>query len=88
MKLAKVTGVVWATQKAKELNGCRLFLVQPISGMDEQPNGKPFVAADPRNLAASGDKVIVVTSTDAAQAFDSGFAPVNASIVQLLDDLD
>jgi microcompartment protein CcmK/EutM len=88
MKLAKVTGVVWATQKAKELNGCRLFLVQPISGMDEQPNVKHFVAADPLNLAASGDKVIVVTSTDAAQAFKTGFAPVNASIVELLDDLD
>ena len=88
MKLAKVTGVVWATQKAKELNGCRLFLVQPISAMDEKPNGKPFVAADPHNLAASGDKVVVVTSTDAAQAFDSGFAPVNAAIVELLDDLD
>jgi len=88
MKLAKVTGVVWATQKTKEINGCRLFLVQPISGIDELPNGQPFVAADPCNLAASGDKVVIVTNTDATQAFNSGFAPVNAAIVELLDDLD
>ena len=88
MKLAKVTGVVWATQKTPELNGCRLYLVQPLSGVDEQPKGQPFVAADPYNLAASADKVVVVTNTDATQAFDSGFAPVNASIVELVDDLD
>jgi len=88
MKLAKVIGVVWATQKSPEINGCRLFLVQAVSGLDDQPKGIPFVAADPHNLAASGDKVVVVTNTDATQAFDTGFAPVNAAIVQLVDDLD
>jgi len=88
MKLAKVTGVVWASQKAKEIEGCRLFLVKPISAFDEKPNGQSFVAADPYNLAASGDMVVVVTNTDATQAFNSGFVPVNASIVELVDDLD
>jgi microcompartment protein CcmK/EutM len=88
MKLAKVTGVVWATQKSPEINNCRLFLVQPISGVDAKPRGYPFVAADPYHLAGSGDVVVVVTNTDATQAFDSGFAPVNAAIVELVDDLD
>ncbi len=88
MKLAKVIGVVWATQKTPEIHGCRLFLMQPLSAKDERPHGQPFVAADPYNLAASGDKVVVVTNTDATQAFNSGFAPVNASIVELVDDLD
>ena len=88
MKLAKVIGVVWATQKTPELTGCRLFLVQPLNSDKLQPKGQPFVSADPHNLAASGDTVVVVTNTDATQAFDSGFAPVNASIVELVDDLD
>lgn len=88
MKLAKVIGVVWATQKVPEIKGCRLFVVQPVSGVDMKPKNKPIVAADPHSLAASGDYVVVVTNTDATQAFDSGFAPVNASIVELLDDLD
>ncbi len=86
MKLGIVIGVVWATKKVKEINGCRLYIVQPISS-----NGKlsetPLVVADPQNLAGSGDKVVFVTSTDAAQAFENGIAPVNASIVELVDEI-
>ncbi len=86
MNIGIVVGVVWATKKVKEINGCRLYIVQPISS-----NGKffetPLVVADPQNLAGSGDKVVYVTSTDAAQAFDKGIAPVNASIVELIDEI-
>jgi microcompartment protein CcmK/EutM len=31
--------------------------------------------------------VLYVTSTDATQAFDNGYAPVNASIVELVDEV-
>ena len=86
MKLGVVIGVVWATKKVKEINGCRMYIVQPIAA-----NGKitesPLVVADPQNIAAIGDRVVYVTSTDAAEAFDSGFAPVNASIVELIDEI-
>lgn len=86
MKLGIVIGVVWATKKAKEINGCRMYIVQPISTKGEKTES-PLVVADPQNIAAAGDKVVYVTSTDAAQAFDSGFAPVNASIVELVDEI-
>jgi ethanolamine utilization protein EutN len=86
MKLGIVTGVVWASRKVKELDGCRLYIVQPIS-----TNGNitetPLVVADPDGIAASGDHVVYVTSTDATQVFKKGFAPVNASIVALVDEI-
>lgn len=86
MKIGIVIGIVWATKKVKEINGCRMYLVQPISS-EEKPIDVPLVVADPKRIAAPGDKVIYVTSTDAAQAFDNGFAPVNASIVELVDGI-
>ena len=87
MKLGIVIGNVWASKKTAELMGCRLSIVQPVSS-DMEANDLPLVAADPLNLATSGDTVVYVTSTDATQAFDNGFAPVNASIVELVERID
>ena len=86
MKLGVVTGVVWASKKVKELDGCRMYIIQPVSVKGKKTD-VPLVAADPKNIASGGDMVVYVTSTDAAQAFDSGFAPVNASIVALVDEI-
>ncbi len=86
MKIGIVMGVVWASKKTPELTGCRLFIVQPVSS-DLQPNDIPLVVADPLNLASAGDTVVYVTSTDATQAFADGFAPVNASIVELVEEI-
>ena len=86
MKLGVVTGVVWASRKVKELNGCRMYIVQPVTSQGEISES-PLIAADPWNIAAPGDTIVFVTSTDAAQAFKDGFAPVNASIVELVDEI-
>jgi ethanolamine utilization protein EutN len=87
VKLGKIIGNVWADKKADQLKGCRLQIVQPVSSTG-QKNGHVLVAADPSNLAGSGDLVVYVTGTDAAQAFSSGYAPVNASIVELVEIID
>ncbi|MFC1569251.1 EutN/CcmL family microcompartment protein [bacterium] len=87
MKLGKVIGQVWATNKVVQLKSCRLFVVQPILS-NNKLKGHPLVVADPQNIAGLGDKIIYVTNTDAAQAFDSGSAPVNAAIVELVDFVD
>jgi len=86
MKLGIVTGVVWASRKVKEVDGCRMYIVQPVSSENEITESL-LVVADPQRLAAPGDKVVYVTSTDATQAFENGFAPVNASIVELVDGI-
>lgn len=86
MKLGIVIGMVWSSRKVKELDGCRLNVVQPVSSNGE-PAGSLVVAADPKGLAGSGDTVVYVTSTDASQIFPQGYAPVNASIVELVDHM-
>ncbi|RJP69098.1 MAG: hypothetical protein C4539_08005 [Ignavibacteriales bacterium] len=86
MKLGVVIGVVWASKKVKELDACTLYIVQPVSSSGKKIDN-PLVVADPNNIAASGDKVVFVTSTDATQVFANGFAPVNASIVELVDGI-
>ena len=87
MKLGKVIGMVWADKKVEQLKACRLQIIQPLSTAGEK-NGTILVAADPANIAASGDLVIYVTGTDAAQAFPDGQAAVNASVVELVESID
>ena len=84
MKLGRIIGQVWATNKVHQLKSCRLYVVQPLTSQNKT-SGHPLVAADPQHLAGPGDRVVYVTNTDATQAFDSGFAPVNAAIVELVD---
>ena len=87
MKLGLVIGKVWADRKVPQLRGCLLHVIQPITA-DGKKVDRPLVVADPKYMAGVGDIVVYVTSTDATQAFDSGFAPVNASVVELVDSID
>jgi ethanolamine utilization protein EutN len=87
MKLGKIVGVVWADRKVKQLLGCRIMIVQPMSS-DLSKVGDPLAVADPGNIAGPGDLVTFVTNTDAAQAFETAFAPVNAAVVELVDFID
>jgi len=86
MKLGEIVGVVWASKKVDEINGCMLHVIQPKSSKGDD-YGNPLVVADPLNIGAVGDLVVYVTSTDATQVFDNGFAPVNASVVELVDEV-
>jgi ethanolamine utilization protein EutN len=83
MKLGKVVGKVWCDRKVATLEGVRLVVIQPIRS-DGRDAGRTLVAADPQGAAGSGDMVVYVTSTDAADAFPVD-APVNASVVMLVD---
>lgn len=87
MQLGKVIGRVWAGQKVDSLKGCPLYVVQPIESSGRE-KGHPLVAADPHGVAGPGDRVVVVTNTDAVQAFDRADAPVNACIVELVESIE
>lgn len=78
--------MVWTSAVAKELSACRMHIVQPVSASGAKA-GRALVAADPQHLATAGDTVIYVTSTDAAAAFDTGYAPVNASVVGIVEEI-
>jgi ethanolamine utilization protein EutN len=86
MNLGIVIGNVWSSRSVPEISACRLLVIQPVTGGGKL-SGTILVAADPQNLASSGDRVIYVTSTDAAAAFATGHAPVNASVVGLVDEI-
>ncbi|NQT27097.1 hypothetical protein HQ585_17210 [candidate division KSB1 bacterium] len=87
MKLGKVIGQVWAINKVHQVHSCRFFVVQPLTSQNKNVR-HPLVVADPKNMAGVGDRIIYVTNTDATQAFDTGIAPVNAAIVELVDFVD
>lgn len=87
MRLGKVLDNLWADNKVEQLHACRFVVVQPVNSRMENYS-RPLIAADPQNLSGIGDTVVYVTSADASQAFDSGFAPVNASVVALVDSID
>ncbi len=87
MRLGRVIDILWAENKVEQLHACRLHIVQPVNS-DMQDYSRPLIIADPQNIAGIGDTIVYVTSADASQAFDSGFAPVNASVVALVDSID
>jgi len=86
MKIGVVVGVVWASKKVTELDGIRMCIVQPVS-CEKKTVGNTLVVSDPLGLSASGDTIVYVTSADAAEAFENGYAPVDASIVQLVHSI-
>jgi len=87
MRIGRVIDNLWADNKVEQLYACRFHVVQPVNS-NMEPYSRPLIAADPQNIAGMGDTVIYVTSADASQAFDSGVAPVNASVVALVDSID
>lgn len=74
MKIARVTGSIWATRKAQSLAG-QTFLV--VRSGDEE-----LVAADQVG-AGPGDRVLLVTGTVASRFCME--APVDAAVVAILD---
>ena len=87
MKLGKVKGKVWTNTKVDELEHCRFLIVQPLLENGEEV-GKELICADPKQIAGPDDKIVYVTGTDATQGIESGFAPINACVVELVDSID
>lgn len=67
MNLGHVIGSVWATHKDPSLEGHRMLLVVPLRA-DGTPAGRPTVALDTCD-AGPGDRVLYVTSAEAALPF-------------------
>ena len=87
MYLARVIGNVVATRKAKDMDGLKLLVVEPIDKA-HQPNGEIHVAIDAAQ-AGEGDIVTCVGSREAALAAPhvgpTSFVPVDAAIIGVVD---
>lgn len=86
MLLGRVIGTIWATRKDINLAGFRLLIVQPLnSGL--QNVGSPVIATDTIG-AGNGELIYYATSSEAVIPMKVDMAPVDASIVGIVDHLN
>ena len=90
MFLGRVIGEVWATQKAEDLNGKRLLVIEALDERREpgSPKVTPVVAADPLG-AGIGEHVVVAFGKAARVACGGdGDLAFEAAVVGIVDDFD
>ncbi len=86
MFFAKVVGTVWATRKDDNLAGFKLQFIQPLDS-SRNPTGDPIVAVDTVG-AGPGETVLYITAREATIPLPVEMAPVDASIVGIVDRID
>lgn len=88
MNLGRVIGSVWATRKDPSLEGKPMLLVQPLRA-DGTARGRPLAALDTAD-AGPGDRVLYVTSAEAALPFrpPQELTATDATIVGVVDSVD
>ncbi|MEX1139623.1 MAG: EutN/CcmL family microcompartment protein [Bacteroidota bacterium] len=86
MFLGRVIGTVWATRKDEALRSFKLQFVQPLTATREKA-GSPIVAVDTVG-AGPGETVFYITAREAVIPLPVESAPVDASIVGIVDRID
>lgn len=86
MHFGKVIGTIWATVKNENLEGCKIQIVQPLNSKGEKV-GDPIMAVDTVG-AGPGEIIMYVTAREAVIPMDVKEAPVDASIVGIIDRID
>ena len=76
----------WATRKYESVNGYKMQFVQPINSAMETL-GEPIIALDTVG-AGPGEIICYVTSSEAVIPLDVEMAPVDASIVGIVDSIN
>ena len=85
MKLAKVIGTVVATQKIDSIKDQKILMIQPLNEKMEHSGGP--VAAIDTVQAGTGDLVYYTLSREASLALPQPFAPVDAAITGIVDQV-
>jgi ethanolamine utilization protein EutN len=86
MFFAQVIGTVWATRKDENLKSFKLQFIQPLNSKREKA-GDPIVAVDTIG-AGVGETVMYITAREATIPLPVEMAPVDASIVGIVDRID
>jgi len=84
--LGKVIGSVWATRKYETIKGYKILLVQPLNS-DNEKLGDPIMALDTVG-AGPGETIFYITASEAVIPLDVDMAPVDASIVGIVDSIN
>lgn len=85
MYLGKVIGTIWATKKYDAVVGYKMQFVQPLNGSLEK-TGDPIIALDTIG-AGPGEIIYYITASEAVIPLDVDMAPVDASIVGIVDSI-
>ncbi len=85
MFLGKIIGSVWSTRKYESLKSMKLMFVQPMNANYEETD-EPIVAVDTVG-AGPGEIVFYITASEAVLPLPVNFAPVDASIVGIVDSI-
>ena len=83
MFFGKVIGTIWATRKDESLKSFKLQLVQPLNARRES-SGSPIIAVDTVG-AGQGETIFYITAREAVIPLPVESAPVDASIVGIVD---
>jgi ethanolamine utilization protein EutN len=86
MFFGKVIGTVWATKKDESLRSFKLQFVQPLNA-HRDPAGDPIIAVDTVG-AGVGETIMYITAREATIPLPVDVAPVDASIVGIVDRID
>ncbi|MGI6020753.1 MAG: EutN/CcmL family microcompartment protein [Lachnospiraceae bacterium] len=87
MYAAKIIGNAVCTAKDRKLVGLKLLVVQPVSLLTLENEGKPVVAIDAVD-AGEGEIVLVVGGSSARQTDVTTGMPVDATIMAIVDYID
>ncbi|MBN1301320.1 MAG: EutN/CcmL family microcompartment protein [Melioribacteraceae bacterium] len=85
MHLGVVIGTIWATRKYEAVKNYKLQLVQPITA-EKKSLGDPIIAVDTAG-AGPGEMIYYITASEAVIPMDVDMAPVDASIVGIVDSI-
>ncbi len=86
MQLGQVIGTIWATRKYETIKGYKLQFVQPLNG-EKEKLGDPIIAVDTIG-AGPGEIIYYITASEAVIPMDVEMAPVDASIVGIVDSIN
>lgn len=87
MYAAKIIGNAVCTCKEQKLVGLKLLVVQPVSLLTLENEGKPLVAIDAVG-AGESEVVLVVGGSSARQTAVTANMPVDATIMAVVDYID
>lgn len=89
MRVGRVVGTVVATQKAEELVGGKLLVVQELDILTMEPKNSFTVAYDTVGVgAAKGEIVLTVSGSSARLTEMTRDKPVDAAIIAVLDAVE
>jgi len=88
MKVARVVGNVWATNKHEGLMNGKLLLVQQVSDDQNHVVGEPTLAVDKKFGAGPGDTVLLMDEgSSARQILRDMKAPVRLIVCGIVDSV-